>query len=126
MNDKEKPSAWKLVPVELTAAMINAWSGGLTVTSDEVAYRTPFQDAWRRLLAAAPHSRPSDAAVSDERALAARPTMVKKSSFCGVMTDERILFERTVAPEYPDMPAHQIEFAWWLWQAARSSEKKNG
>lgn len=42
-----------LVPVRMTAAMINAWSGGLTVTTDEIAYNTSFQEAWSRVLAAA-------------------------------------------------------------------------
>jgi Lar family restriction alleviation protein len=42
-----------LVPVVMTAAMINAWAGGRAVSSDEVAARTPFQDAWKRVLAAA-------------------------------------------------------------------------
>lgn len=41
-----------LVPSKMTAAMINAWSGGQTVTSDEVALNTSFQDAWGRVLRA--------------------------------------------------------------------------
>jgi hypothetical protein len=45
---------YAVVPVQMTAAMINAWSGGKTVSSDEVAYRTSFQDAWKRVLYAAP------------------------------------------------------------------------
>jgi hypothetical protein len=53
-------------------------------------------------------------------------TMLSKSSFKGELTEERLLFEKTVAAEHPDMPAHQIDFAWWLWQIARASEKKNG
>lgn len=47
---------WQLVPVKMTADMINAWSGGVTVTSDAVAYQTSFQDAWKRVLIAAPSS----------------------------------------------------------------------
>lgn len=42
-----------LLPSVMTAAMINAWSNGLTVTSDDVALRTTFQDAWKRVIAAA-------------------------------------------------------------------------
>lgn len=53
------PDGWKLVPTKMNAAMINAWSGGLTVSSDENAYRTSFQDAWQRVLAAAPQPAPS-------------------------------------------------------------------
>lgn len=40
------------MPTVMTAAMINAWSGGTTVTTDEVAYHTSFQDAWKRVIAA--------------------------------------------------------------------------
>jgi len=47
---------WKSVPPVMTAAMINAWSNGITVTSDNVAARTSFQDAWKRLLNAAPQA----------------------------------------------------------------------
>jgi hypothetical protein len=47
------PEGFALVPVVMTAAMINAWAGGRAVSSDEVAARTPFQDAWKRVLAAA-------------------------------------------------------------------------
>lgn len=43
-----------LVPTRMTASMINAWSGGPTVSTDEVAYHTTFQDAWKRVLEAAP------------------------------------------------------------------------
>jgi hypothetical protein len=46
------PAGWHLVPRLMSASMINAWSAGTTVTSDEVAYRTHFQDAWKRVLAA--------------------------------------------------------------------------
>ncbi len=46
-----EPEGWKLVPVVMTAAMIHAWSGGNTVTSDNVAARTTFQYAWQRVLA---------------------------------------------------------------------------
>lgn len=42
-----------LLPRVMTAAMINAWSGGLTVSSDENAGRTTFQDAWQRVIEAA-------------------------------------------------------------------------
>jgi hypothetical protein len=49
-----EPEGWKLMPVVMTADMINAWSGGKTVTSDNVAARTTFQDAWKRVLAATP------------------------------------------------------------------------
>lgn len=45
---------WVTLPAKMTAAMINAWSGGETVSSDTNAYRTTFQDAWARVLAAAP------------------------------------------------------------------------
>jgi hypothetical protein len=45
---------WVAVPELMTAQMINAWSGGLTVTTDEIAYRTHFQEAWKRVLAARP------------------------------------------------------------------------
>jgi len=58
------PEGWKLVPVVMTAAMINAWSNGNSVSSDEVAVRTPFQDAWSRVLAAI-SAAPSD--TQDER-----------------------------------------------------------
>lgn len=44
---------YRLVPEKMTAAMINAWSGGETVTSDAVAYNTHFQEAWARVLRAA-------------------------------------------------------------------------
>lgn len=47
-------SGWKLMPERMTADMINAWSGGLTVSSDEIAYRTNFQAAWARMLSASP------------------------------------------------------------------------
>ena len=47
------PKNMVLVPRVMTAAMINAWSGGLTVSTDEIAGRTTFQDAWARVLAAA-------------------------------------------------------------------------
>lgn len=47
------PEGWQLVPTRMDAAMINAWSNGPSVTSDEIAYRTPFQDGWKRVLAAA-------------------------------------------------------------------------
>lgn len=51
------PEGWQLVPKKMNADMINAWSGGLTVTSDEVAYRTTFQDAWKRVLDVAPRAK---------------------------------------------------------------------
>jgi hypothetical protein len=49
------PAGWHMVPRLMTASMINAWSAGTTVTSDEVAYRTHFQDAWKRVLDATPN-----------------------------------------------------------------------
>jgi hypothetical protein len=49
------PTGWHMVPRLMTASMINAWSAGTTVTSDEVAYRTHFQDAWKRVLDATPN-----------------------------------------------------------------------
>lgn len=53
------PEGWQLVPAMMTAAMVNAWAGGIAVSSDEIAYRTPFQDGWSRVLAAAPaHTSP--------------------------------------------------------------------
>lgn len=51
---KLESSNYAIVPVKMTAAMINAWSGGLTVTTDEIAYQTSFQQAWSRVIAAAP------------------------------------------------------------------------
>ncbi len=49
---------WRAVPPIMTEAMVNAWSGGRgnAVSSNEVAYRTNFQEAWQRLLEAAPES----------------------------------------------------------------------
>jgi hypothetical protein len=58
--------------------------------------------------------------AQDERG-ALRPTMLSKSSFKGELTDERLLFEKTVAAEHPDLCARQIDFAWWLWQDARAA-----
>lgn len=52
------PNGWRILPKRMTAAMINAWSGGKTVSSDEVAYRTHFQEAWKRVLDAAPKDLP--------------------------------------------------------------------
>jgi hypothetical protein len=49
----KSPEGFALVPLKMTAAMINAWSGGLTVSSDANAYHTTFQDAWARVLGAA-------------------------------------------------------------------------
>ncbi|MBB5414048.1 hypothetical protein [Paraburkholderia atlantica] len=46
------PEGYALVPVVMTAAMINAWADGRAVSTDEVAARTPFQDAWKRVLTA--------------------------------------------------------------------------
>jgi hypothetical protein len=54
------------------------------------------------------------------------PTMLNKSSFKGELTDERLLFEKIVAEQHPDLPAHQIDFSWWLWQTARALVKANG
>ena len=50
----EMRAGFTIVPVKMTADMINAWAGGLTVTTDEIAYRSSFQNAWSRVLAAAP------------------------------------------------------------------------
>lgn len=47
------PKGWRLMPEKMSAAMINAWSGGPTVSSDEVAYRTSWQEAWKRVVDAA-------------------------------------------------------------------------
>jgi hypothetical protein len=62
MNDKEKPSAWKLVPVEPTEEMIDAardiargWSDGFP----------RHEEGYAAMLAAAPTPAPSDAAVGD-------------------------------------------------------------
>lgn len=41
------------------------------------------------------------------------------------MTDERVLFEQTMAPEFPDAPVDTINFAWWIWCRARSIEEGN-
>ena len=57
------PEGYVLVPVKMTADMINAWSGGPTVSTDEIAYHTPlFQDAWKRVLDAALPLAPAKAA----------------------------------------------------------------
>ena len=47
---------WIRVPPTMTADMINAWSNGPTISTDEIARRTPFQEAWTRVLAALPLS----------------------------------------------------------------------
>jgi Protein of unknown function (DUF551) len=67
-TDQAVPEDFALVPIRMNANMINAWSGGKTVSSDEVAYRTTFQDAWKRVLEAAPQAPQKDAWISvDER-----------------------------------------------------------
>jgi hypothetical protein len=47
------PKGWRLVPEKMSAAMINAWSGGEMVSSDENAYRSHFQEGWTRVVDAA-------------------------------------------------------------------------
>lgn len=58
---QDEREAFALVPRVMTAAMINAWSGGKTVTTDEVAARTAFQDAWKRVLDAVSEQVQADA-----------------------------------------------------------------
>lgn len=53
-TQKAARKEYVVVPVKMTADMINAWTGGLTVSTDEIAYHTSFQSAWSRVLAAAP------------------------------------------------------------------------
>jgi len=66
--DQAVPEDFALVPIRMSANMINAWSGGKTVSSDEIAYRTTFQSAWKRVLEAAPQAPQPDAWISvDER-----------------------------------------------------------
>lgn len=65
-NRRANPSGFALVPAKMTAAMINAWGGGLTVTTDEIAYRTTFQEAWGRVLAASETPSPEPKAEGRE------------------------------------------------------------
>lgn len=50
------------------------------------------------------------------------------SDMCGedaprlTLKEERVLFEKTMAPEFPDAPKSHIDFGWWLWKRARSLE----
>jgi pyruvate/2-oxoglutarate dehydrogenase complex dihydrolipoamide acyltransferase (E2) component len=57
------PEGFVVVPRIMTAAMINAWSNGPTVTTDEIAARTPFQEGWTRVLSASP---PPEAAAQGD------------------------------------------------------------
>jgi hypothetical protein len=62
--DQTVPEDFALVPIRMNANMINAWSGGKTVSSDEIAYRTTFQNAWKRVLEAAPQAPQKDVWIS--------------------------------------------------------------
>lgn len=81
------PDGWKLVPTKMNAAMINAWSGGLTVSSDENAYRTSFQNAWHRVLAAAPQPPMPEVNGLTEAQLLARVAAVICEETCGLTSE---------------------------------------
>lgn len=69
-------TALALVPLRMSAAMVNAWSGGATFSSDENAFRaSQWQDRWSAVLEAAAaerRARAAHGAVPEEPEAAAK------------------------------------------------------